>query len=74
MPEPTLDAVADHGLVIGDTVTGTAAESALVWHQLEGLGISEAVVCNELEVEGVAKFIAAWEQLRATVTKAMASS
>lgn len=72
MPEPTLDAVADHGVVIGDTVTGTASESALVWQELEALGISEATVCNELEVEGVAKFIEAWEQLRATVTQAMA--
>lgn len=74
MPEPTLDAVADHGVIIGDTVTGTSAESALVWQQLEAIGISEAAVCNELEVEGVAKFIAAWDQLRATVTKAMANT
>ncbi|CAB4922550.1 MAG: transaldolase [Actinobacteria bacterium] len=73
MPEPTLDAVADHGKVTGDTVTGTAQASAIVWQQLEALGISEAAVCHELEVEGVAKFIAAWEQLRATVASAMAA-
>lgn len=72
MPEPTLDAVADHGVVVGDTVTGTAGASALIWQQLEDLGISEAAICADLEVEGVAKFIDAWEQLRTTVTNAMA--
>ena len=71
MPEPTLDAVADHGIVVGDTVTGTAAASALVWQQLEGLGLREAEICAELESEGVTKFIDAWEQLRATVANAM---
>lgn len=71
MPEPTLDAVADHGLVIGDTVTGTAAQSAAVWRDLAGLGIIEAEVCETLEAEGVAKFIDSWEQLRTTVARAM---
>jgi transaldolase len=71
MPEPTLDAVADHGEVIGDTVTGTAAQSAAVWRDLAGLGIIEAEVCETLEAEGVAKFIDSWEQLRTTVARAM---
>ena len=74
MPEPTLDAVADHGTVRGDTVTGTADASAVIWQQLEALGISEAAVCAELEAEGVQKFIDAWEQLRATVATAMGAA
>jgi transaldolase len=71
MPEATLDAVADHGLVLGDTVTGTAAESAAVWQDLAGLGIIETEVCERLEAEGVEKFIDSWEQLRSTVSRAM---
>lgn len=71
MPEPTLEALADHGVVRGDTVTGTAEASASVWRSLAQLGIEEVAVCQKLETEGVAKFIEAWEQLRATVRAAM---
>jgi transaldolase len=42
-----------------------------VWHDLAGLGIIEADVCETLEAEGVAKFIDSWEQLRTTVARAM---
>lgn len=71
MPEPTLEALADHGVVRGDTVTGTADASASVWRSLAQLGIEEVAVCQKLETEGVAKFIEAWEQLRTTVRTAM---
>lgn len=71
MPEPTLEALADHGVVRGDTVTGTAEASASVWRSLAQLGIEEVAVCQQLETEGVAKFIEAWEQLRTTVRTAM---
>lgn len=71
MPEATLDAVADHGVTRGDTVTGTAEASAQVWRSLADLGIEEVEVCQKLETEGVAKFIEAWEQLRMTVQQAM---
>ncbi len=71
MPEATLDAVRDHGLVRGDTVTGTGESAALVWSQLEVLGIGREEVCQRLEVDGVASFIDAWERLRETVRQAM---
>lgn len=67
MPEATLDAVAEQGVVPADSISGTAEESAAVWTALAGLGIDEAQVCDQLEREGVAKFIDSWEQLRATV-------
>ena len=70
MPEATLDAVAEQGVVPHDSVTGTAVESAQVWVDLAALGIEENEVCDKLEVEGVAKFIDSWEQLRATVAAA----
>ncbi|NLG55596.1 MAG: transaldolase, partial [Rhodococcus sp.] len=67
MPEKTMDAVADHGDVHGDTVTGTAAESQHVFEQLEAVGIDIPDVFQVLETEGVSKFEVAWDELlRAT--------
>ena len=63
MPEKTLDAVADHGVFAGDTVTGTAQASQDVWAALEGLGIRESQVAEDLENAGVASFEASWTDL-----------
>lgn len=72
MPEPTLDAVRDHGVFRGDTVTGTAVASRDELTELAGLGIDITEVCDLLETEGVQKFIDSWESLRTTVSTAMA--
>jgi len=74
MPEPTLDAVRDHGTFRGDTVTGTAPRSREELTALAAVGIDISEVCDLLETEGVQKFIDSWESLRATVTSAMASN
>ena len=63
MPEKTLEAVADHGEVTGDTIAGTYEEAGGVLDALEGLGISYADVTAQLEREGVDKFEAAWGEL-----------
>jgi transaldolase len=63
MPEKTLDAVADHGEVEGDTITGAYEEAGGVLDALEGLGISYADVTAQLEREGVSKFEDAWGEL-----------
>lgn len=63
MPEKTLDAVADHGVVSGDTVTGRAAESQEVFDQLAALGIDLTDVFLVLENEGVEKFEKSWQEL-----------
>jgi transaldolase len=67
MPHPTLDAVADHGEIHGDTVRGLAEESSEVLDALERLGISYTDVTDTLEREGVAKFATSWEELMTTV-------
>jgi transaldolase len=72
MPEPTLEAVRDHGVFRGDTVTGTAVASREELTELAGLGIDITEVCDLLETEGVQKFIDSWESLRTTVSTAMA--
>jgi transaldolase len=70
MPGATMDAVAEQGVIPTDSVTGTEAESAQVWVDLAALGIEELDVCDQLEREGVTKFIDSWEQLRSTVAAA----
>ncbi|HEV7147911.1 MAG TPA: transaldolase [Pedococcus sp.] len=63
MPEKTLDAVADHGEITGDTITGAYDDAAGVLDALEQLGISYADVTSLLEREGVEKFEASWAEL-----------
>ncbi|MGE2728139.1 transaldolase [Mycolicibacterium vaccae] len=63
MPEKTLDAVADHGVVTGDTVTGRGAESQEVFDKLAAVGIDITDVFLVLENEGVEKFEKSWQEL-----------
>lgn len=72
-PEPTLRAVADHGNLQGDTLSGTAAASQQVFDDLTNLGVDLDEVFDTLEAEGVEKFKDAWEDLLATVAGALAS-
>ncbi|MEV8180953.1 transaldolase [Specibacter sp. NPDC078692] len=63
MPEKTLDATFDHGVVTGDTITGGYAEANELLNKLEGLGISYNDVVGVLETEGLDKFVASWKDL-----------
>jgi transaldolase len=63
MPEATLDAVADHGAVTGDTVRGTYDQARADIEAVEKLGISYADVVQLLEDEGVEKFATSWNDL-----------
>ena len=69
MPENTLDAVADHGEIRGDTVRSNYADAGEVLDGLERLGISYADVVAQLEREGVDKFEKSWTELLDGVTK-----
>jgi transaldolase len=71
MPEPTMRAMADHGVLRGDTVHGTYGESRQVFDDLAELGISYDDVVQVLEDEGVAKFAASWNELLATIKTEM---
>ncbi|MER7402743.1 transaldolase [Streptomyces sp. NPDC000070] len=73
MPEATLNAVADHGAVRGDTVTGGYAQARADLAAVERLGISYDEVVRQLEDEGVAKFEVAWQDLLDAVTKSLNS-
>lgn len=74
MPEGTLKAVADHGEVRGDTMSGTEDDARKVWSELGAVGIDKAQVFRTLETEGVEKFISAWNQLLDGVTKTLSES
>ncbi|QWB21944.1 MULTISPECIES: transaldolase [Streptomyces] len=71
MPEATLNAVADHGDVQGDTVTGGYAQARADLAAVERLGIGYDEVVRQLENEGVAKFEVAWQDLLDAVTKSL---
>jgi transaldolase len=63
MPSKTLRAVADHGLITGDRVTGSYEDARNVLDAIERLGIPYADVVAVLEREGVDKFAQAWAGL-----------
>ncbi len=67
MPEATLRATADHGVLHGDTVHGTYEQSRQVFADLEHLGISYDDVVQVLEDEGVDKFAVSWNELLETI-------
>jgi transaldolase len=71
MPEATMLAVADHGIVRGDTCSGTYEAATKVWADLAAVGINRSDVFETLEQEGVEKFEDAWEQLLAGMTTAL---
>ncbi|MFB6849170.1 transaldolase [Streptomyces sp. NPDC056373] len=71
MPEATLNAVADHGDVQGDTVSGGYAQARADLAAVERLGIAYDEVVRQLEDEGVAKFEVAWQELLDAVTKSL---
>jgi len=66
-PEKTIDAVADHGVIRGNTVEGTYARASSVFSSLEALGIDLTDVFEVLETEGVDKFEQAWAELLESV-------
>ena len=63
MPEKTIDAVADHGVVTGDTVSGKGEEAQTVFDKLSAVGIDLPDVFRTLEDEGVEKFEKSWLEL-----------
>ena len=74
MPEKTLEATFDHGVIDGDQVTGNYGNANAVLDALDALGISYEEVTALLEKEGVEKFIVSWNELLDTVTAALESA
>jgi transaldolase len=70
MPQSTLDAVIDHGVVRGNTITAHYVDAVDVLKALSALGISLDQVTTELEIDGVKKFAQAWDELLENVKAA----
>ncbi|MDK1474201.1 transaldolase [Streptomyces sp. 549] len=63
MPEATLEATGDHGKITGDTVRGTYQQARADLDAVAALGIPYEEIVELLEVEGVEKFEASWNEL-----------
>jgi transaldolase len=71
MPQSTLDALNEHGLIRGDTISGTFDEARAVITDVERAGVSMEAITHDLEVEGVEKFADAWGALLKSVQGAI---
>jgi transaldolase len=74
MPEKTMDAVRDHGVVRGDQVHGHYDEAATTLADLAAAGIDYDDVIEVLIGEGVEKFVVAWDDVLATVSRRIAEA
>ncbi|MBF6080628.1 transaldolase [Nocardia cyriacigeorgica] len=74
LPEKTLEAVADHGEIRGDTVSGTAAAAQEVFDKLAAVGIDLDDVFAVLEREGVDKFEKSWEELLSATAQELSAA
>ncbi|MFC9437154.1 transaldolase [Nocardia sp. NPDC057030] len=74
LPEKTLEAVADHAEIRGDTLTGTAAASQEVFDKLSAIGVDLDDVFQVLETEGVDKFEKSWAELLSATTEELAAA
>jgi transaldolase len=70
MPQSTLDALIDHGIFHGDTISPAIAESHQVLAKLSATGVSLNSITDQLEIDGVAAFAKAWQALLDDVQKA----
>jgi transaldolase len=71
MPEGTLRAVDDHGMVRGNTIRSSYAEAQQVLDDLTKAGVDLDDAFQALELDGVAKFQASWRELQADVAQAL---
>lgn len=69
MPQATLDAVIDHGIIQEAGISLQYADAQGVLASLQAVGISLEAVTDELEIDGVKKFAEAWNELLANVEK-----
>lgn len=73
MPQSTLDALIDHGVVRGNTIEGNYPLALDVLKGLTDYGISLDQITTELELDGVKKFAQAWDELLENVKAAQQS-
>ncbi|MFC8454675.1 transaldolase [Kitasatospora sp. NPDC057223] len=73
MPEATLEATGDHGVVTAGTITANYADAKAVMDAIAAAGVDYDDVVQVLEDEGVSKFEQSWTELLDTVTASLAT-
>jgi transaldolase len=71
MPEKTLEATFDHGIIVPDSITGSYGTANANLDAIDAIGISYQDVTALLEREGVEKFVVSWNELLDTVSAAL---
>jgi transaldolase len=71
MPEKTMEAVFDHGIVPTDSIRAHYTDAAAVLAAVAAVGVSYDDATEKLEAEGVEKFIVSWGELVETVATAL---
>jgi transaldolase len=71
MPEPTLDALVDHGEFRGETVRPMYADAHQILERLAAVGIDYDDVVRVLEEEAIEKFETSWNELIDSVESEM---
>ena len=71
MPEKTMEAVFDHGVVPANSIQGRYEEANLILMAISACGVSYDEATQVLEDEGVSKFIISWNELVETVDTAL---
>ena len=69
MPQATLDALLDHGVVRGDAITSAIPQSHQDLADIAEAGVVLDEITTDLEVKGVKSFADAWESLLASVAE-----
>ncbi|CAN5400581.1 transaldolase [soil metagenome] len=73
MPEATLNALADHGVISGATANSGYDDARQVFADLSAVGIEIDEVTELLETEGVQKFMDSWSVLLEGVQRELAA-
>ena len=71
MPEATLAAVADHGVIQRDPVRGNYVAARQTLEELTRVGVNIEDVADLLEKRGISSFIKSWDELIGSVTSQM---
>lgn len=71
MPEKTMEAVFDHGVVPENSITGTYADAQAILDAIAAQGVSYDDATELLEAEGVEKFNISWAELVESVENAL---
>jgi transaldolase len=71
MPEKTMEAVFDHGVVPANSIQGKYEAAKMVLLAISAVGVDYDDVTDLLEREGVEKFIVSWGELVDSVAKAL---